>query len=136
MTDAFRWVGARSSPVGYLSALLAGTVVMSTVFLLVPSGTGQLLVVVAWAVTVSLLWFACATPVRVATGWLGGFLLAYLALWAYQVSLGTVRGEMMPAVTLLVPFILLHYCHQATHAGPGCRGGGCARVDRHRCGAC
>ena len=110
MTDAFRLVGARSSPVGYLSALLAGTVVMSTVFLLLPSnasGTSQLLVVVAWAVTVSLLWFACATPVRVATGWLGGFLLAYLALWAYQVSLGAVRGELMPAVTLLVPFILL-----------------------------
>jgi O-antigen ligase len=110
VTDAFRWVGARRSPVGYLSVLLAGTVVMSTIFLILPpetSVTSQVVVVLVWAVVVSALWLACDAPVRVATGWLGGFLLSYLALWAYQVSLGAVRGELMPAVTLLVPFILL-----------------------------
>ena len=96
--------------IGYVAALLGGIVLLDVAFFLQPAGTGpgyQVGFVLAWALIVVALWLACTQPIRVAQGWLGGFLLAYLALWGYQVALGAMRGEVLPAVTLLVPLLLM-----------------------------
>ena len=72
--------------IGYVGALLVGIVLLDVAFLLQPAGAGPgypVGFVLAWALIVVALWLACRVPVRVAQGWLGGTLLAYLALWGY-----------------------------------------------------